>query len=74
MRYYSTILININTGLIEICDIGTPCTKREAQRFAKNQSFAKNCFILCIIETKEIIDRSALARFNLKNLKKGGVL
>ena len=74
MRYYSTILININTGLIEICDIGTPCTKREAQRFAKNQAFAKNCFILCTIETKEIIDRSALVKFNLKNLKKGGVL
>ena len=74
MRYYSTILININTGLIEICDIGTPCTKKEAQRFAKNQSFAKNSFILCTIETKEIIDRRALEKFNLKNLKKGGVL
>lgn len=74
MRYYSTILININTGLIEIQDIGTPCTKREAQRYAKNQAFAKNCFILCTIETKEIIDRRALEKFNIKNLKKGGVL
>lgn len=74
MRYYSTILININTGLIEIQDIGTPCTKREAQQYAKNQAFAKNCFILCTIETKEIIDRRALEKFNLKNLKKGGVL
>lgn len=74
MRYYSVILININAGLIEIWDIGTPYTKREAQRYAKNQAFAKNCFILCIIETKEIIDRKALEKFNIKNLKKGGVL
>ena len=74
MRYYSIILININAGLIEIWDIGTPCTKREAQRYAKNQAFAKNSFILCTIETKEIIDRKVLEKFNLKNLKKGGVL
>lgn len=74
MRYYSTILININTGLIEIWDIGTPCTKKEAQRYAKNKAFAKNSFILCTIETREIIDRKALEKFNLKNLKKGGVL
>ena len=74
MRYYSVILININTGLIEIRDIGTPCTKREAQKYAKNQSFATNSFILCTLETKEIIDRRALEKFNLKNLKKGGVL
>ena len=74
MRYYSVILININRGVIEICDIGTPCTKKEAQKYAKNQAVAKNCFILCTIETKEIIDRLALAKFNLKNLKKGGVL
>lgn len=74
MRYYSTILININTGLIEIWDISTPCTKKEAQRYAKNQAFAKNSFILCTIETKEIIDKRALEKFNLNNLKKGGVL
>lgn len=74
MRYYSVILININRGVIEIQDIGTPCTKKEAQIYAKNQACAKNCFILCTIETKEITDRLALARFNLKNLKKGGVL
>ena len=74
MRYYSVILININRGVIEICDIGTPCTKKEAQRYAKNQASAKNCFILCIIETKEIIDKLALMKFNLKNLKKGGIL
>ena len=71
MRYYSVILININAGLIEIWDIGTPCTKREAQRYAKNQAFAKNSSILCTIETKEIIDRKALEKFNIKNLKKG---
>lgn len=74
MRYYSAILININRGVIEICDIGTPCRKKEAQKYAKNQAFAKNCSILCIIETKEIIDKLALMKFNLKNLKKGGVL
>lgn len=74
MRYYSVILINICAGLIEIKDIATPCTKREAQKYAKNQAFAKNSFILCVLETKEIIDRRALERFNLKNLKKGGVL
>lgn len=74
MRYYSIILININTRLIEIWDIGTPCTKKEAQRYAKNRAFAKSCFILCVIETKEIIDRKALEKFNLKNLKEGGVL
>lgn len=74
MRYYSTILININAGLIEIYDIGMPCTKRDAQKIAKNKAFGKNCFILCTIETKEIIDRRALEKFNLKNLKKGGVL
>jgi hypothetical protein len=74
MRYYSVILININAGVIEICDIGTPCKKKEAQRYAKNQAFAKNCFILCVIETKEIIDKLALMKFNVKNLKKGGVL
>ena len=74
MKYYSTILVNINTGLIEIRDIGTPCTKREAQRYAKNQASAKNCHILCTIETKEITDRKALEKFNIKNLKKGGVL
>ena len=74
MRYYSIILININAGLIEIWDIGMPCTRREAQRCAKNQAFAKNSFILCIIETKEIIDRKALEKFNLKNLKKGDIL
>lgn len=74
MRYYSVILININRGVIEIYDIGTPCRKKEAQKYAKNQAFAKNCFILCIIETKEIIDRLALLKFNLKNLTKGGVL
>lgn len=74
MRYYSVILININRGVIEIQDIRTPCTKKEAERYAKNQASAKNCFILCTIETKEIIDRLALARFNLKNLIKGGVL
>ena len=72
MRYYSVILININKGVIEIWDIGTPCTKREAQRCAKKQAFAKKCFILCTIETKEIVDKSVLARFNLENLKKGG--
>lgn len=74
MRYYSILLININAGLIEIWDIGTPCTKKEAQRCAKNRAFAKNCFILCTIETKEIIDRKALEKFNIKNIKKGGVL
>lgn len=74
MRYYSTILININRGIIEIMDIGTPCTKKEAQKYAKNQAFTKNCFILCIVETREITNRLALTRFNLKNLKKGGVL
>ena len=70
MRYYSVILININAELIEIWDISTPCTKKEAQRCAKNKAFAKNSFILRIIETKEIIDRRALEKFNLKNLKK----
>ena len=74
MRYYSVILININAGLIEIYDITTPCIKKEAQRCAKNQAFARNSFILCIIETKEIIARRALEKFNLINLKKGGVL
>lgn len=74
MRYYSVILININRGTIEICDIATPCQKKEAQKYAKNQAFAKNCFILCIIETKEIIDKLALIKFNLKNLKERGVL
>ena len=74
MRYYSVILININAGLIEICDIGTPCRKKEAQIYAKNQALAKNCFILCIIETKEIINKLSLMKFNIKNLKKGGVL
>ena len=74
MRYYSTILININAGLIEIWDIGTPCTKQEAQRYAKNQAFSKNSFILCTIETKEIIDRKALEKFNIKNLKNGEYL
>ena len=73
-HYGEAILININAGLIEIWDIGTPCTKREAQNYAKRQSFAKNSFILCTIETKEIIDRKALEKFNIKNLKKGGVL
>lgn len=74
MRYYSIMLININVGVIEIWDIKTPCTKKEAQRCAKNQAFAKKSFILCVIETKEIIDRKALEKFNIKNLKKGGVL
>lgn len=74
MRYYSVILININAGIIEIWNIGTPCTKKEALRYAKNQALAKDCFILCTIETKEIIDRKALEKFNIKNLKKGGVL
>ena len=74
MRYYSLILININAGLIEIQDLGTPCTKKEAQKYAKIQAFAKNKFILCVLETKEIVDRNALEKFNLKNLKKGGVL
>lgn len=74
MRYYSVISVNINAGLIEIWDIGTPCTKKEAQKYAKNQASAKNCFILCILETKEIIDRKALEKFNIKNLKKGSVL
>lgn len=74
MRYYSAILINIDRGVIEICDIGTPCTKKEAQKYAKIQASKRNCFILCTIETKEIIDRLALAKFNLKNLTKGGVL
>lgn len=74
MRYYSVILININRGVIEIWDIKTPYTKREAQRYAKNKALAENCFILCTIETKEIIDRLSLQKFNLKNLKKGGIL
>lgn len=74
MKYYSVILININRGVIEISDIGAPCTKREAQKYAYHQVAAKNCFLLCVIETKEIRDRLALAKFNLKNLKKGGVL
>lgn len=73
MRYYSVILININKGTIEICDIKTPYRKKEAQVYAKNQASEKNCFILCIIETKEIVDRLALAKFNLRNLTKGGV-
>ena len=73
MRYYSVILININAGLIEIRDIGIPCTKKEAQRYAKNQAYATNSYILCILETREIIDRKALEKFNLKNLKKGAV-
>ena len=70
MRYYSVILININAELIEIWDISIPCTKKEAQRYAKNKAFARKSSILCIIETKEIIDRRALEKFNLKNLKK----
>lgn len=74
MRYYSVILININKGVIEICDIGTPCKKKEAQIYAKNQASTRNCSILCIIETKEIIDKLSLLKFNLKNLKKGGVI
>ena len=74
MRYYSVILININRGVIEIWDIGTPYTKQEANRWAKIQASTKNCFILCVIETKGIVDRPALAKFNLKNLKEGGVL
>lgn len=74
MRYYSTILININAGLIEIWDIGTPCTKKEAQRYAKNKAFTKDSFILCTIETREITDRKALEKFNINNLKKGGVI
>lgn len=73
MRYYSVILINIDARLIEIWDISTPCTKREAQKYAKNKAFTRNSFILCIIETKEIIARTALKIFNLKNLEKGGV-
>ena len=52
---------------------GSSYTKREAQKYAKNQAFTKNSFILCLIETKKIIDRLALMKFNLKNLKKGGV-
>lgn len=74
MRYYSVILININVGTIEIQDIRLPCTKREAQKYAKNQAYANNSFILCILETKEIINRNALIKFNLKNLKEEGVL
>lgn len=74
MRYYSVILININAGIIEIKDIGTPCTKKEAQRYAINQAYAKDCFILCTIETKDIISKRALEKFNIKNLEKGGVL
>lgn len=74
MRYYSVILINTNRGTIDICDIATPCRKQEAQKYAKNQAFAKSCSILCVIETKEIIDKLALLKFNLKNLTKGGVL
>ena len=74
MRYYSVILININVGIIEIRDIRLPCTKKEAQKYAKNQAYANNSFILCILETKEIINRNALIKFNLKNLKEEGVL
>ena len=74
MRYYSVILININTGLIEIWDISTPFTKKEAQKYARIQAFSRKCSILCTIETKEIIDRKALEKFNLNNIKKGGVL
>lgn len=74
MRYYSVILIDINEGLIKIQDIQTPCTKREAERYAKNEALRKNCSILCTIQTNEIIDRSALTKFNIKNLKKGGIL
>lgn len=74
MRYYSVILINISAGLIEILDIGTPCTKQEAKRYATNRASAKDSYILCTIETKEIVDRKALEKFNIKNLKKGGVL
>ena len=74
MRYYSVILVNINEGLIEIVDFGTPCTKKEAQRCAKNKEFTKKSFILCVVETNEIINRNALEKFNFKNLIKGGVL
>jgi hypothetical protein len=74
MRYYSVILININVGIIEIRDIKIPCTKKEAQKYAKNQAYANNSFILCILESKEIINRNALIKFNLKNLKEEGVL
>ena len=74
MRYYSVILININVGIIEIQDIRLPCTKKEAQKYAKNQAYANNSFILCILETKEIINRNALIKFNLKNLKEEDVL
>ena len=62
MRYYSVVLININAGLIEIWDIGTPCTKREAQRYAKNQAFAKNSFILYTIETTAIVTGKQIGR------------
>lgn len=74
MRYYSVILININRGVIEICDIATPCTKKEAQKYARHLEVTKNYSILCTIETKEIINRIALIKFNIENLKKGGVL
>ena len=74
MRYYTIIMIDFNTGTIELWDIPTPYTKIEAQRYAEMKASIKKSSILCIIETMEIQDRDALERFNLKNLEKGGIL
>ena len=70
MRYYSTIIINLNQNLIKIYDLATPCTKKEAALWAKNQERKDAGIILCTIETKEIVGRNALKRFNLKNIQR----
>lgn len=70
MRYYSTIIINLNQNLIKIYDLAIPCTKKEAIMWAKNQERIDAGVILCTIETKEIVGRNALQRFNLKNIQR----
>lgn len=70
MRYYSAIMIDVNQNLIKIMDISTPCTKKEAYNWAKVQERKSEGYILCIIETKEIIGRNALIKFNMKNIQR----
>lgn len=74
MRYYSVLAISMQTRLVYIINIATPCKKKDAQIWAKQQEVKQGYKTIIIAESKEFMNHNWVEKFNLQNLKKGGVL
>lgn len=74
MRYYSVLFISLETGLVYIINIATPCKKKDAQIWAKQQEVKNGYKTIIIAESNQFMNHNFVAKFNLANIKKGGVL